>query len=222
MIKILLIEDNIQLCNSIKDFLELLNYSIDICFDGNTALDSIDKKIYDLYIIDIFIPGVNGLEVLEYIRKKDLNAKIVIMTASLDINDFVKAYDKGCNEYIKKPFHLKELQIRIENLLQNSKDEIVYIDKNIYYNFTYNELVIDNKVEVLRKKLDRLLQILLKNKNHTVKNDDIISYVWENQIKDNYPLRQLVADLRKKLSKDKNYIVSVVGVGYKLEIADIE
>jgi len=87
----------------------------------------------------------------------------------------------------------------------------------VTYNFKYEELKIDEVTIRLRKKVNRLLQILLKNINHTVKTEDIIDYVWENEIKENYPLRQLITDLRKELNLEKNHIISEVGIGYRFE-----
>ncbi len=215
--KVLLIEDDIQLNTTVKRFLELKNYDITSILDGEEAINLIDLASFDLYIIDINLPNVSGLEIVKYIRKKDITNPIIMITASVEINNFIEAYDNGCSEYIKKPFHLKELEIRIENLLQNHQSDILKVTNSITYNFKYEELKIDDVIIHLRKKVNRLLQILLKNINHTVKTEDIISYVWENEIKENYSLRQLIADLRKEFNLDENYIISEVGVGYRFE-----
>ncbi len=86
-------------------------------FDGDKAISQIDMIRYDLYIIDINIPNVNGLEIVKYIRQKDLSTPIIMITASLELDNFKIAFKNGCNEYIKKPFYLEELDIRINNLL---------------------------------------------------------------------------------------------------------
>ncbi len=217
IMKVLLIEDDIQLNTTVKRFLELQNYDVVSVLDGEEAISIIDLNLFDMYLIDINLPNVSGLEILKYIRSKDIMNPIIMITASLEVDNFIQAYDNGCSEYIKKPFHLKELEIRIENLLQTQKQDIVKIDENIVYNFEYEELKIDNVTIHLRKKINRLLQILLKNINHTVKTEEIINYVWENEIKENYSLRQLVTDLRKEFNLDKNYIISEVGVGYRFD-----
>ena len=144
--KVLLIEDDIQLNTTIKNFLESLNYEVISSFDGCNAIELIDHNEFDLYIIDINIPNISGLELVKYIRQKDTSAPIVMVTASLEINNFIDAFDNGCNEYIKKPFHLKELEIRINNLLDKNgnKEEIVKIAQNIIYDMEYEELRIDN------------------------------------------------------------------------------
>ena len=215
--KVLLIEDDIQLNTTVKRFLQLQNYDVSSVLDGEEAIHLIDTTCFDMYIVDINLPNVSGLDIVKYIRKKDITNPIIMITASLEVNNFIQAYDNGCSEYIKKPFHLKELEIRIENLLQNHQSDILNVNEHIIYNFQYEELKIDNVTIHLRKKVNRLLQILLKNINHTVKTEDIISYVWENEIKENYSLRQLIADLRKEFNLDENYIISEVGVGYRFE-----
>jgi len=215
--KILVIEDDKQLNKTIKIFLERFKkYEVISVFDGSEAVKLIDSEKFDLYIIDINIPSINGIEVTEYIRNKDIVAPIIIITASLEIDNLEKSYEKGCNEYIKKPLYLKELDIRMNNLLQK-EENLVYVTDRISYDFKHEELKIDGEVVHLRKKENRLLQILLKNLNHQVKTEDIIKYVWENEIKENYPLRQVVSRLRKEFNTGKNHIISVSGIGYKFE-----
>ncbi len=216
--KVLIVEDDIQLNTTIKRFLELQNNNVESTLDGAEAILLIDSNKYDIYIIDINLPNISGLEIVKYIRQKDINTPIIIITASLEVDNFVQAYDNGCSEYIKKPFHLKELEIRMNHLLEIKKIDILTISNDITYNFEFRELKIRGKVVKLRKKVNRLLYILLKNINHTVKTEDIINYVWENEIKENYSLRQHIAELRKEFMLDKNHIVSEVGVGYKFEV----
>lgn len=218
--KVLLIEDDIQLNTTIKSFLESLNYEVVTSFDGYEAIELIDDDFFDLYLIDINIPNIDGLEIVKYIRQKDVSVPIVMITASLEIENLIEAYSNGCNEYIKKPFHLKELEIRINNLLDkiSDKEEIIQISENITYDMEYEELRIDNEIVPLRKKERRLLTILLLNVNHTVPTETICSYVWENEIKETYPLRQLVNELRKKLEKDRRFIFADKGVGYIFKI----
>ncbi len=216
--KVLLVEDDIPLNTTIKNFLESADYNITSFTDGLDAINSIEKTDFDLYIVDINIPNVNGLEITKYIRQKDINSPIIIITASIELENFKTAFENGCNEYIKKPFFLEELKIRINNLLKKDAKEVLQISNNISYDVKHEELTVDNKIIALRKKERKLLKILLQNINHTVKTDTINSYVWENEIKENYPLRQLISELKNKLPLDKKYIVSEVGIGYRFEI----
>ena len=217
--KILLLEDDMQLNITISNFLKSINYDVISLMDGETAIDIIDTIDFNLYIIDIYIPNISGLDMINYIRQKDISSPIIIITASLELDNFQTAFKNGCNEYIKKPFFLEELEIRIENLLNSSnKIKIIQISLNISYDMKYEELKIDNMIIKLRKKERKLLTILLQNKNSTVKIENIQNYVWENKIKESYPLRQLVSELKNKFPKDKRYIVSDIGIGYKFEL----
>jgi len=215
--KVLLLEDDIQLNTTIANFLKSIGYHVLALMDGGGAIESIDKRDFDLYIIDINIPLVNGLDVVKYIRQKDIKTPIIIITASMELSNFQLAFKNGCNEYIKKPFFLEELEIRIEKLLNKVETDIVNISKYITYDMQYEELKIDENIVKMRKKERKLLTILLENRNHTVSNETIHSYVWENEIRESYPLRQLISELRKYFPSDEKFIFSDVGVGYRFE-----
>ena len=216
--KVLLVEDDIQLNTTITNFLKSINYDLTPLMDGEVAIDTIDNTDFNLFIIDINIPNINGLDIVKYIRQKDTTTPIIMITASMELDNFKTAFKNGCNEYIKKPFFLEELEMRINNLL-NSEDEnnIIQISPNIAYDIEYEELKIDNETVHLRKKERRLLSILLQNINHTVKIDIIQNYVWENEIRESYPLRQLINELRKKFSNGEKFIFSDIGIGYRFE-----
>lgn len=216
--KILIIEDDIQLNTTITNFLRYKGCQTTSVEDGEEALEYIDKNFYDLYIIDINIPKVSGLEVLKYIRQKDLITPVIIITASLELENLKTAYKNGCNEYIKKPFYLEELEIKIDKIcVGNYKNEIINISDNISYDTSLEELVINGEIKRLRKKEKRLLTILLQNINKTVPTQTLENYIWENEIKETYPLRQLVNDLRKYFDNDEKFIFSEIGVGYRFE-----
>ena len=216
--KILIIEDDIQLNTTITNFFRYKGCQTTSVEDGEEALEYIDKNFYDLYIIDINIPKVSGLEVLKYIRQKDLITPVIIITASLELENLKTAYKNGCDEYIKKPFYLEELEIKIDKIcVGNYKNEIINISDNISYDTSLEELVINGEIKRLRKKEKRLLTILLQNINKTVPTQTLENYIWENEIKETYPLRQLVNDLRKYFDNDEKFIFSEIGVGYRFE-----
>ena len=216
---ILLVEDDVQLNTTITNFLTLSDYKVSSLTDGEKAMSQIDEGNFDLCIIDINIPNISGLELVKYIRQKDLSTPIVIITASLELDNFKTAFRNGCDEYIKKPFYLDELEIRLNNLLhKENKNPPVQISDNTIYDMEYEELKIDNEIIKLRKKERRLLTILLQNINKTVLKETIESYVWENEIKEVYQLRQLITDLRKKFKNSENFIYAEKGLGYRFEI----
>lgn len=217
---ILLIEDDLTLNELITDYLKLNGNSVVSLEDGMNAIDTIDKTNFDLYIIDINIPHINGLEIVKYIRQKDLSTPIIMITASMELENFKTAYKNGCDDYIKKPFYLEELEIRIDKLLskKSNGNSLIKISDTITYDTEYEELSVRGEVKRLRKKERLLLNILLKNVNKLVSNEIIENYVWENEIKELYPLRQLVNDLRKHFDNGEKFIFAERGMGYKFEI----
>ncbi|GAX88331.1 conserved hypothetical protein [Lebetimonas natsushimae] len=213
---LLIVEDDLPLANALKKVLEKNNFSVNITGDGEEAFNEILENDYDVYLLDINLPKLDGHKLLKLIKHKNPDAIVIMITASAEIEDIEKAYNHGCNEYIKKPFHAKELLIRIKNLLnkqkENNNDDEIIID-NLRFIKSTMDLFIDDKPVDLRKKERRLLYILITNLNRTVPKEEIINFVWEGEKKENYPLRQLVSSLKSKLNN--KYIVSVVGIGYK-------
>jgi DNA-binding response OmpR family regulator len=213
--ELLIVEDDLPLANALKKVLEKNAFNVNITGDGEEAFNEILEKNYDIYLLDINLPKLDGHKLLKLIKHQNSEAVVVMITASAEIEDIEKAYNYGCNEYIKKPFHAKELLIRINNLLnkQNcNEDNEIKID-NIRFIKDTMDLFIDDKPVELRKKERRLLYILITNLNRTVSKEEIIDFVWEGEKKENYPLRQLISSLKSKLNN--KYIVSIVGIGYK-------
>jgi DNA-binding response OmpR family regulator len=218
--KILLTEDDSILNETIADYLTLKGNEVINLEDGIDAINIIDKSNFDLYIIDINIPHVNGLEIVKYIRNKDINTPIIMITASMELDSFTLAYKNGCDDYIKKPFYLEELNIRIAKLNGKSqnKNSLIKICDTVTYDLEYEELSVNGVIKRLRKKEKRLLNLFLNNINKTLTTEKIENYVWENEIKDSYPLRQLINDLRKHFDSGENFIFANRGIGYKFEI----
>ncbi len=213
MSSVLLVEDDLQLVKIVKKILETKNFEVELIEDGLKAVERIKEKQFDWYLIDINIPNISGLELVKFIRELYCDGFIIMITASVDEYYFEKAYEYGCDDYIKKPFHIKELEVRIKHLLNKQKS---FSFDDYEFRFDDNELFKNGERIPLRKKEKRLLHILLQNVNKTVYNQKIIDYVWEGEKKDNYPLRQLINEIRKKL--DKDYIKTVVGIGYRFEV----
>jgi len=212
--KVLLVEDDTQLNTTIRTYLETIPFEVTSVEDGEEAIDIIDENTTDLYLIDINIPSISGLDLLKYIRQTNIHVPIIIITASLEINNLTDAFDNGCNEYLKKPFHLKELEVRINKLINVKLGSIQFSD-NFYYCKNKKSFMVDERVIDLRKKEKRFLTILIENIGRTVDTQRIIDYVWENEIKDKYPIRQLLNGIRKKLPVD--IIKTQIGEGYKIE-----
>jgi len=217
---ILLIEDDSTLNDTITDYLIFKGNQLTSLEDGGDAIKVIDKSNFDLYIIDINIPQINGLEIVKYIRQKDLQTPIIMITASMELANVKSAYRNGCDDYLKKPFYLEELEIRINKLMgkKTVQNSLIQISDTITYDLDYEELSIDGVVKRLRKKERRLLSLFLQNINKTITTEAIENYVWENEIKDSYPLRQLVNELRKQFDSGEKFIFTDRCIGYKFEI----
>lgn len=212
---VLIAEDNTQLNIAISEFFILKGFVVVSTKNGLDAIDKIDKEKYDLYILDINIPRINGLDLLKYIRKTDLDSPIIIITASLEIENLAMAFENGCSEYIKKPFHLKELDIRINNLLSFCTPETITLRDALDYDFNKEEFLLQNKPIKLRYKEKIFCALLMKNIDSTVSNEMIYDYVWRGEARETYPLRQLLVQLRKKLPFD--IIKTKVREGYMIE-----
>lgn len=213
--KVLIIEDDVQLSIAISEFFKIKAFHVVSIRDGLKAFDQIESEHFDLYIIDINIPRISGLDLVKHIRKTDLDTPIIIITASLEIENLSTAFENGCSEYIKKPFHLKELDIRINNLLSFCTPETITLRNGLDYDLNKEGFLFQNKPISLRYKEKRFCAILMKNIDQIVPNEMICDYVWEGEIRETYPLRQLLVELRKKLPFD--IIQTKIREGYMIE-----
>ena len=169
--RILILEDDTQLSLAIQEYFTLKNYTSISASDGLVALDQIDNNFFDLYIIDINVPHVNGLDIIKYIRNTDIHTPIIVITASIEIINLTKAFEYGCSEYIRKPFHLKELDIRIDHIVSSKNNTNITISKNLFYDTINQEFIYQGKPIPLRYKEKRLCSLLMDHMNTTVKNE---------------------------------------------------
>lgn len=199
IMKVLIIEDDIQLNKAISEYFKIKAFDVVRAIDGLEALDKIESGNFDFYIIDINIPHINGLEILKHIRAIDLDTPVIIITASVEIENLSTAFNYGCSEYMKKPFHLKELDIRVNNLFSLSAPKTITLSDELYYDLKSQEFFYKNNPIKLRHKEKRLCDLLIKNINNVVPSNVICDFVWEGEIKETYPVRQLLTGLRKKI-----------------------
>lgn len=216
-IHVLLLEDDAALNTALTEFFTLKSFKVTSVHGGLEAIEAIKKQIFTLFVIDINVPDINGLEILRQIRRTDLDTPVVIITASLEVENFATAFAYGCNEYIKKPFHFKELDIRIEQLLSLPKIEQIQVHKDFFYDLSLQTFVYKKKLLDLSYKEKRFCALLMKYKNIYVGTEQIHEYVWEGKTKTNYPLRQLIMVLRKKLPYD--IIETKIKTGYRISIS---
>ena len=211
--KILLLEDNERLNNSIVKRLELKGYKIDSFTDGHQALNNVFDG-YDCFILDINVPSIDGINILKEIRESDKNIPILIISSNIDLDTIKNAYGYGCNDYLKKPFFIDELEVKIEKLCQLDS-ETIELNDGFTYNMEKRELYKEELVK-LTKKETLLLHQLITHKNKVLSYDHILNYVWEGDIATTDSIRTLVMRLRKKIPQ--NSLETIVDFGYKFNI----
>lgn len=218
MNKILIVEDEIAISDLIKIGLESQGYKCETAYDGEIAANLIEEKQYDLVLLDVMLPKIDGYELLEYIKQMQ-DIPVIFITAKGQIKDKIKGLKAGSDDYITKPFVMEELLARVEAVLRryNKLSENICID-NITINSVARIVKKDNKkVDLTPKEFD-LLMLLVQNKNTALYREVIFEKVWGEELE--FETRTLdlhIQRLRKKLDwKDK--IQTVYRIGYMLEI----
>jgi len=215
-IKILLVEDDENICNTVKTFLLEAGYTVDACFDGDEALTKFFDNSYQLAILDIMLPGMNGHDLLKEFRKLN-NTPVLMMTALADDDNQIRAFDAEADDYVTKPFKMQLLLKRVEALLRRSGALAKEIrcsrltlqpeDFKAFYN--------GEELSLTLKEFE-ILMLLLKNKGKTLSHETILSRVWGyNFDGDGSAVHTHIKNLRAKLPE--NIIKNVRGVGYRIE-----
>ncbi len=220
--KILIVEDEIELIESMATYLENEDF---ICEKATNFFDAEDKLIsfnYDVVILDITLPDGSGIDLLKMIKDKDAKVGVLIVSAKDSLDDKLKGLDLGADDYITKPFHLAELNSRINSLLRRQKfdgsDMIVF--NEIEIDPTSKEVTIDNKLIELTKKEYNLLLYFIANKNKVVTKESIAEHLWGDEIEmaDSFDfIYTHLGNLRKKIKKygANDYVKTMYGLGYK-------
>lgn len=173
--KLLLLEDDLEYNQSIKDYLESFDYSVDCFEDGQEALEAIYENKYHILILDIRVPRLNGYELVKNIREEGDTTPVIYITSLTDINNLSLGYELGCNDYIKKPFSPKELKYRIEQLTKlfySQNQQKINLNFNISYDIIKKELYKnDDEVIKLTKKQTEVVFCLISNLNQFISID---------------------------------------------------
>ena len=217
MIKILIVEDEEPISNLIRMSLTKAGYHCEQAFDGESAADAIEGGYYDLILLDIMLPGINGYELLVYIKTKEI--PVIFITAMGDLDDRVKGLRAGAEDYITKPFEMLEVQARIETVLRRyhkMEDKIEIFDTTI--DLSSRTVMQGGKQIMLTWKEFELLLFFVRNKNIALYRETIYENIWDSDyMGDSRTVDLHVQRLRKKLNwGDK--IQSVYKVGYRLEV----
>lgn len=215
--KILLLEDEFSLRISIKEFLEDMNYEVDDYVDGYNAYDAIYSKSYDLLLLDVNVPSINGFELLQNIRKEGIKVPAIFLTSMTDVENLKEGYKKGCCDYVRKPFDLLELELRIKQAVKSHyfyNEDLIELGEGIVYDMSTGKLTQNSKEIILRKIEKDILEVLIKNKNSLVSMQMFQDQVWGDYVEPS-AIRVQVNNLKQKLPD--SIIQNRRGLGYIIE-----
>lgn len=219
--KVLIVEDEKKLLKLLEEGLNILGYVTDMASDGEEALDLAYVENYDIIILDINLPKKDGFEVLRDIRQFNREVNIIMLTARSDIDDRVRGLDYGANDYMTKPFDLKELDARMRSLLRRKSimEETEIMINDLSFDTVKREVVYDGRILALTAKETGIIEYLFLNRQRYVTVEEIMEHVWDSNADDfSNTVRVHMSSLRKKIKKatGKNYIENVIGKGYKI------
>lgn len=210
--RILVLEDDEFICEQIKTYFELNDHFVDVFNDGESLLQNAVLSSYDIFLLDINTPKKNGIETLKCIREEGILTPAIFLTAMSDLEDIKLGYDAGCNDYVRKPFDLEEVELRVMQLTLKSTKKIIEITSNYQFDVSDMNLFYNNNIVKLNQKEKNIIYLLLKNKGITVSPAIIKDYAWDELDVCDNTLRTQIKKLRNKL-KD-NFITNIRNSGY--------
>ena len=218
MFKILVLEDDKLFASTLEDFLNEEGFAVDLAFNGEQCLDLNYENKYDLYIFDINVPKISGLELLKQLKNAGDETPAIFLTSYKDKDTLQQAFLNGCDDYLKKPIDLDELILRIKALLKRNKKqfEIVNINSTLSFN-PETKRVYENGIDLnLSTKVSELLELFIENRGLIVTKEMIISKLWS--VDEDYSegsIRVYINHIKKILGKES--ILNIKGIGYKIE-----
>jgi two-component system, OmpR family, copper resistance phosphate regulon response regulator CusR len=223
--KILIVEDEKKIADTLKIGLTENGYYVEVAYDGIIGQKLFTHHEYDLIILDINLPGMNGYELCKFIRSKSTNLPVLMLTSMTTLNDKIEGYNAGADDYLVKPFEFRELILKIRALLKRSMAEHLPVGNKLKadgleMDLDRKEVKRDDKKISLTAKEFQLLEYLLRNKNRLLSRADIAVNVWEMSFQSNTNVIDVyVSYLRNKIDRDfsKKLIQTQVGMGYMLK-----
>ncbi len=219
-LKIFILEDDTGLRELLKDFFQEKGYLVDVTDDGISAENMLYENRYDLLLMDVNIPSTNGYELLKGVRERGVGTPAIFITARSTLEDLEQGYDAGCDDYLRKPFSLKELEVRAKTLIKRafyheSSDNIL-LDENMQYDLLNSTLIVSGRSLQLSSKESQLLKLLLQSRDEVVTHDMIYDALWGyNEVPSDTSLRTYIKNLRKLIGKEK--IQSIKKQGYRYQ-----
>ncbi len=223
-VRILLVEDEKKIADALKKGLSEQLYHVDLAYDGLTGRALFEKKMFDMVILDINLPGINGFDLCKEIRMKNGHIPVIMLTAMTTTDDKVEGFDAGADDYIVKPFDFKELLVRMRALLKRTYNPVqngnVIKVADLVMNMDNREVIRSGRAITLTAKEFQLLEYLVRNKNKVVSRADIALNVWDIDFDTKTNVIDVYVNfLRKKLESDAGHklIHTQVGMGYVLK-----
>ena len=226
--RLLLIEDEEDLINTLSRGLRKVGYAVDTATDGRDGLDLFYMNEYDLIILDLNLPSIDGLEILSKIREENQDCKILILSARSNYEQRIEGLDKGADDYLVKPFDFGELNARIRNLLRRSftqqSSKLKY--ENIIIDMAKRTVYGENNENIdIRPKEFAILEYLIINRGRVISAEELIEHIWDNdESMFSNVIKVHLSNLRKKLSQHckEEIILNVRGVGYTINEGESE
>ena len=224
--RILVVEDERQLCDDIAEDLELERYTVERCYDGLTAWEHILVEPYDLVILDLNLPGMDGLDILRAIRQEKPELRVLILSARSALSERVAGLDLGADDYLTKPFELEELEeleARVRALLRRdfAPRSAAVSAGTLTLDARRREITADGAALPLTRKEFELLEYLMLHPERTVSQEELLDHIWESDSNPfSHSVRMRISSLRKKLRQALGYdpIVTKIGQGYRMEV----
>lgn len=217
--KLLVIEDDQDILRALDKGLRKCGYAVDKAEDGELGLEMLEVNRYDLVILDLNLPGLDGMEVLRRLRLLDQETKVLILSARQTVEDKVYGLDEGANDYLVKPFHFAELQARVRALLSRrfSRDRSVLVLGELSMDTVSRRVAVGEEMLDLTAKEAAILEYLLVNQRRPVRAEELLEHIWDSDT-DYFSnaIKVHISTLRKKLG-DRCRINNIRGVGYQLE-----
>ena len=220
--RILVVEDERLLCDGIAEDLRLEKYTVDCCYDGPAACERLFVEPYDLVVLDLNLPGMDGLELLRHIRTEQPELRVLILSARSEISDKVEGLDAGANDYLAKPFHLAELEARVRSLTRRQfiQRDVCLRCGRLTFDTKSRLAMADGQPIPLTRKESGVLEYLLLHQGRPVSQEELIEHVWDSSVDAfSNSIRVHISALRKKLRTALGYdpIRNRIGEGYELE-----
>lgn len=220
--RLLIVEDERELLESIAEGLRLSGYAVDTAADGAEAEDLFWSETYDLIVLDINLPKIDGFTLLEEIREEDKKVNVIMLTARTQVADRVKGLDLGANDYLIKPFHFDELEARIRSLLRRKQvveDKIIHY-RNLSFDTATKSLIAGGEDIKLTAKERGIFEYLILNQGRYVSAEELMEHVWDMNVSDvSNAVRVHMSALRRKIKEaaGENIIRNEIGRGYMID-----